>query len=751
MFERPRLRRTFFPVPLEASLILLLSDERQVFVEGRIHARLISLLDGSRTLAGIATEMAPDVSFPEVVAAIDQLGRSGYLEEGETCQASPSELFRDAFLGAPRQVNGAPIPRVRAVGGASADPVVELLSDSGFRMGEGEELLLVVTDDYLRDDLGAINEIQIRSGQPWMIVKPSGFRPWIGPIFVPGETGCWDCMAQRLRANRQMEKYILDRREQPGPIVTSLAALGSTERTAASLALHELERHFSFDDGGSLAGRLLTLDLKTRETREHVLVRRPQCRSCGDGKALSSTPPGPVTISARPKHYRADGGHRSLTPEETLERFGHHVSPVLGAVTDLSPALGRYDPELTPTWVAGHNFSMGVESVVFLRESLRGMSGGKGTSPAQAKVSGLCEAIERYSGMWSGEEFEIRGTYDALKPAAIHPNECMGFSDEQYRDRESWNARQAQPPSRCVLVPRPFDQKAEVSWTPLWSLTHERTRLLPSSYCYYGHPDFSARQSIPDSNGCAAGTSIEEAILQGFMEVVERDAVALWWYNRIRRRGVDLDSFDLPYLSAIQKHYETLGRSLWVLDITSDLGITTMACVSARLSGPAQDILLGFGAHFDPKVALLRSITEVNQFLPSVSTYRPDGTTLYLFGDGLARDWWTTARLEDLAYLLPDPDRPPVSSTELPDHSTDDLGEDVRHCVETVRSAGLEMLVLDMTRPDIGLSVVRVAVPGLCHFWRRLGFTRLFDVPVRQGWRQRPLASHELNPHTIFF
>jgi hypothetical protein len=54
--------------------------------------------------------------------------------------------------------------------------------------------------------------------------------------------------------------------------------------------------------------------------------------------------------------------------------------------------------------------------------------------------------------------------------------------------------------------------------------------------------------------------------------------------------------------------------------------------------------------------------------------------------------------------------------------------------------------VLDQTRPDIEVPVVRVIVPGLRHFYRRLAPGRLYDVPVKLGWRDRPLAENELNP-----
>ncbi|MCE5333470.1 MAG: YcaO-like family protein, partial [Desulfobacteraceae bacterium] len=382
-------------------------------------------------------------------------------------------------------------------------------------------------------------------------------------------------------------------------------------------------------------------------------------------------------------------------------------------------------------------------------ESLRGVSGGKGSTDIQAKVSGLCEAIERYSGIYNGDEYSVRGTYPSLLPQAIHPNTCMGFSEEQYRNRAAWNDRHGD--SRYVLVPHPFEEDAEIDWTPVWSLSGQRFHYLPTAYLYYDHPDFHRRRwCFPDSNGTAAGNTLEEAMLQGFMELVERDAVALWWYNRLRRRRLDLDSFKMPYVDAIREHYARMNREIWVLDITSDLPIPAFVCVSWCTDRPVQNIIIGFGAHFDPKIALLRSITEVNQFLPSVSLLNADGSTNYLFGDQLARKWWTTARVEENEFLLP-LEAESVKLSDIHDFSSDDLLTDIETCLSLVREKGMDFLVLDQTRPDIGLNVVKVIVPQLCHFWRRLGKERLYDVPVQKGWLDQRLTSDQLNPWSIFF
>src|ERR1700722_19413868 len=164
----------------------------------------------------------------------------------------------------------------------------------------------------------------------------------------------------------------------------------------------------------------------------------------------------------------------------------------------------------------------------------------------QAKTSALGEAIERYSISYQGDERVRRATFADLGHEAIHPDSYLNFSSAQYASRDSWNRRLAG--ARMHVVPHRFDAAQEIDWTPSWSLTNGTTRYFPSSYCYAGHlesqPPF---YYTANSNGCAAAASIEQAAVRAFLELVERDGVAIWWYNRLRRPKVDLDSFAIPY------------------------------------------------------------------------------------------------------------------------------------------------------------------------------------------------------------
>ena len=230
------------------------------------------------------------------------------------------------------------------------------------------------------------------------------------------------------------------------------------------------------------------------------------------------------------------------------------------------------------------------------------------------------------------------------------------------------------------------------------------------------------------------------------MELVERDSIALWWYNRLRKPAVDLDSFDDPYFRDLKAYYQTLHRDLWVLDLTSDLNIPTFAAITRKIDRDVEDIVLGFGAHFDPKIAASRALTEANQILPAVLGVAADGSTLYSpLSIQPAVDWWKTATVTNQPYLLPDENIPAKKYADYPQNWSDNLLDDIIVCQQIVEKKGMEMLVLDQTRPDIGLRVVRVIVPGMRHYWKRLGPGRLYDIPVQMGWLSEPLREDQLN------
>lgn len=743
MIRVPQLKRHLHAETM-GERVLLIAEGRYFALGGRAYARVIARIDGTRTADQIVDELASELDPSEVYATLMLLERSGHIEESSNHIPRGTAAFWNA-LGTPTEVASARLRDARvgvaAFGRWTRDdfalrvPALPIVDDTA---DDGANIIVAIADDYLQPGLDELNARMLRDGTPWMLVKPNGVFPWIGPLFRPGHTGCWECLADRLRLNREVEVFAMRAAGREAPYAP-LPAFPTSVDAVLSMAGTEVAK-WLVTGSTPLDGTILSLDTITLDTQRHRLVRRPQCARCGDG---AHREPGAVTIGSVKKTFTADGGHRSTTPDEALARYGHHISPITGITPGLQRTKDREDTPLF-VYVAGNNMATRYDSFDKLRRNLRSMCCGKGIDDAQARVSALGEAIERHSGVFRGDEIRRTATLRELGDAGIDPRRCMLFSDAQVRDRESWNARNR----RLDMIPLPFLDDAAMEWTPLWSLTRGAPRYLPTSYLYYS---YGARAEefycLPDSNGCASGATIEEAMLQGFLELVERDCVAIWWYNRLRRPAVDLDSFDDPYIRAMQRHYARSGRDLWVLDLTNDLGIPAFIAVSHRIDGAAtEDIIFAPAAHLEARLGILRALTELNQMMPGVArNERGD----YAYDDPEAVAWWKTATLATQSYLLPS-DASPIARRHYPLLHTDDVGEDVRFCQSVVEERGLEMLVLDQTRPDIGMPVVKVVVPGLRHFWARYAPGRLYDVPVSMGVLDQPTREEDLNPVAVF-
>ena len=204
-------------------------------------------------------------------------------------------------------------------------------------------------------------------------------------------------------------------------------------------------------------------------------------------------------------------------------------------------------------------------------------------------------------------------------------------------------------------------------------------------------------------------------------------------------------------MQSLRAAYQRMGRTLWVLDVTTDLEIPTFVAISGTVAPASlqEPLLYGFGCHFDVRIAMLRALTEMNQGLPAVLKMRAQGQTFDNQGERVPMDIWPTAYLERHPYLRPHPERPARKASDYPRRWHDDLCDDVALCARIVADKGMELLVLDQTRPEIGLSVVKVAVPGLRPHWKRLAPGRLYDVPGTLKWLDKPLDENSINPVPI--
>ncbi|WP_370966738.1 TOMM precursor leader peptide-binding protein [Amycolatopsis sp. cg9] len=728
----------------------LFSEQGVIAMRGAKIESLAALLDGKHDLDRLLRDRPGGMAPEEVAALLAQLVDAGLVTlrsqsdedrlGDERALAYWDACGVDADLVAARQGT----VRLTAVGDSAdgVDPgaVERALAGAGLgvvRADEGAaDLSVVLCADYLDPRLAVVDAEHRRAGRPWLLARPFGAQVWIGPVLQPAGA-CWHCLTHRLWGHRHAEACVQEELGHAGPARRPMPALPPLTSAAAHLVALEAAKWVA---GYRYHGQqcVWTLDTLDLQGRLHELRRRPQCPGCGDPWQVAWRSVRPVTLRPAKKATTGGGGHRTATPSQMLERHRHLISPVTGIIKEIQP-----DPAAPPfanAYRSGPNVARGITGMAALRAGLRCENGGKGVSPLDAEVSALCEAAERFSGNFQGDELRIRGSYDELGEEAVHPNACMLFAGRQYVDRLAWNRAHAD----FQHVPEPFDPAARTDWTPVWSPSGRR-RLLPTSYLYYGTPRESAARGVrADSNGAAAGSSLEDAILQGALELVERDAVALWWYNRTPVPGVDLASFADAWLEEMAGNYAAIGRELWVLDVTSDLGVPVTVALSRRTDGPHEDIMMGFGAHLDPRIAVRRAVTELNQMLPVVQ----EG------GHGLddpdARRWLAYATVANQPYLRPAAGQRMRTAADFPFVNRPDVRDDVEALGRVFDRAGLELLVLDQTRPDVGIPVVKVLVPGLRPFWARFAPGRLFDVPVALGRLETPTPYERLNPFPMF-
>ncbi len=759
---------------IEPKQVYLLGEQSNHALTGQLYCQIVPLLNGQHTLEQIVEKLDGEVPPEYIDYVLDRLAEKGYITEVAP-ELSPevAAFWSELGIAPPIAAQGLQQPvTLTTVGENISEVTVAALTTALRDMGSWVQnstdtdapatLNVVLTDDYLQPELATINQQALELQQTWLLVKPVGSVLWLGPVFVPGETGCWDCLAHRLRGNREVEASVLRQKQaqqqrngQNGSVLgclpTARATLPSTLHMGLQFAATEIAKwivkhHVNATAPGTalfptLDGKIITFNQTILDLKNHILIKRPQCPTCGDPKILQRRGFEPLKLESRPKHFTADGGHRATTPEQTVQKYQHLISPVTGVVTELVRVSDPTNP-LVHTYRAGHSFGSAT-SLRGLRNTLKHKSSGKGKTDSQSRASGFCEAVERYSGIFQGDEPRKRATLAELGDLAIHPEQCLCFSDQQYANRETLNE---QATVAHDWIPQRFDASQVIDWTPVWSLTEQTHKYLPTALCYYHYPlPQEHRFCRGDSNGNAAGNSREEAILQGFLELVERDSVALWWYNRLSCPAVDLTSFDESYFVQLQQFYRENDRDLWVLDLTADLGIPAFVGVSNRKGGSSERLILGFGAHLDPTIAIIRTLTEVNQLGLELDKV-PDEN---LKSD--ATNWLLTATLADHPYLVPDSTQPLKTAQDYPKRWSDDIYTDVMTCVDIAQQAGLETLVVDQTRPDIGLNVVKVTVPGMRHFWSRFGSGRLYDVSVKLGWLDEPLAEAQMNPTPMPF
>ena len=450
---------------LEDGAIVLSDTDRAALFDDDVYKAVLPLLDGSRTGSDLAREAsAAGYGTFDVVEALLQLQSAGWIDVARL----PLAVTVITLVGAPDTAIRAAI---------EAAPDLDLFGEAG--------VVVAVAADYLDDELRVLADVV---ETPLILCRATPNEIWLGPLLVPGETACWECLAHRLRRHREVHTLVS----------SAAAAAPSALDGLAELLVAQLQVYARSTRDHPLAGVLVALDRRRLTASRHVVTRRPQCTRCG-GRAEK---PVPVQLAERRRIGDGESGFRAVGPEDLLRDYGHHISPITG----IAKGIWRVgDEDAVHVYRAPHMSNQPAVSWENFRVRGRNAAGGKGTTSLQGRASALGEALERYSSVWDGTEpIEIFSYADLSRGDApiLHPRECMLFSDAQYRDREAINVDRK---SFKEHVPVAFDEDDPIHWTRIWSLTHECWTWAPAAYVYFCAPqDEERRYLVGESNGNAA-------------------------------------------------------------------------------------------------------------------------------------------------------------------------------------------------------------------------------------------------------
>lgn len=582
----------------------------------------------------------------------------------------------------------------------------------------------------------------------WLPVYTELGRAVIGPLHAPGEVGCVQCAGMRRTvadehsaARESLRQKYPQLADQPSPWLTTAAG-----RTVAALAADEVT------GPGPRSGRtcraLLYVALDTLAVTTHRFLPDPLCPACG---TLPADGPDAARLTLCPQPMSAPGSHRvrPLDDADAEELRSIYVDQQTGLIQHVDR-------------LASGGLAVGVAAMRTRYQARAELGWGRTSRYRRGEMVAVLEALERYGGMTPGRRRTVvRASFAEVRESALDPRALGLYPPERYE--------------RPGFGFQPFDPDRTCSWVWGYSLGRQEPILVPQGYAYYSthlvDPD-DPLFAFETSNGCALGSCLEEAILYGLLELVERDAFLLTWYARLPAARIELCSArdrSLPLLAhAIEA--ET-GYQVLAFDNTMEHAIPSVWAMAVRPADPRPALACAAGAHLDPELAAARAFSELGPILsdlierypdverrgrpmvgdPSLVVTMDDHSALYANSEAFSRlDFLTagktTRSFADIGL------RNGVTGR----FSHADLTENLAEMLRRLRRHGLDVIVVNQTTPEHtagGFCCVKAIVPGLLpmtfgHDNRRTyDLPRLLEVPSLLGCRDRALRPDEINPH----
>ena len=318
--------------------------------------------------------------------------------------------------------------------------------------------------------------------------------------------------------------------------------------------------------------------------------------------------------------------------------------------------------------------------------------GGKGITKDHAKASAMMEGFERYSAEKKDADETIIATTDEIAEKG------------EFIELKSLN------------LPQKFEKEDTSTLQLEWSLAHDLISgddyYVPSNAVFHPYNPQSNVQSLfkSNTNGLASGNVLEEAILHGIFEVIERDAWSIFELTHKNYVQINLDSIQSDLINETIDKFESEGIKIKLMDFTADIKIPTIAAsADDTVTRDAGLLTLGMGTHLDPEVAILRALTEVAQSRATqINGAREDTVRADFAGEA------GYERMKRINKYYFRQEEHQVNLEDIENKSTTSINKDMEIVKnELIANDISKVLYTDLTRPELDVSVVRVIIPEM--------------------------------------
>jgi len=225
---------------------------------------------------------------------------------------------------------------------------------------------------------------------------------------------------------------------------------------------------------------------------------------------------------------------------------------------------------------------------------------GKGSTDQRARISAMMESFERCLAERPGVNANIEGGISA--PALV---DSYASAIENYSVLDP----------NALLLSQPFTPSSLMEWVGTYDLMNGEETFISANAVYhpYDAPGQCQKLFLSNTNGLASGNVLEEAILHGMLEVIERDAISTAQFTRNLGKEIVLTEED-GYLYELAQKFKDAEVELKVWLVPTDTGIPTVIAATddVKLKDPAL-LVMGAGSHLKPEIAVARAITEAAQ------------------------------------------------------------------------------------------------------------------------------------------